>query len=172
MEAELLKTLSSCSGQRHTGSSHLQRTGVGGLTTFQRSLTMQFGGRMSACSDVPFMLPLSWRPGTRHCICQPDRTRAAPSLKEPFICGEDKGQTGPVLGRGCSSGTRFLALRQAIHAGQGTGWAGWRAARCSAARTPHHQPTRTDPRTSTREKPTGPTRDNRLHSETSSKLRW
>lgn len=43
---------------------------------------------MSACSDVPFMLPLSWRPGTRHCICQPDRTRAAPSLKEPFICGE------------------------------------------------------------------------------------
>lgn len=42
---------------------------------------------MSACSDVPFMLALSWRPGTRHCICQPDRTRAAPSLKEPFICG-------------------------------------------------------------------------------------
>lgn len=46
---------------------------------------------MSACSDVPFMLALSWRPGTRHCICQPDRTRAAPSLKEPFIC-EDRGR--------------------------------------------------------------------------------
>lgn len=57
------------------------------LTTFHRSLTMQFGGRMSACSDVPFMLALSWRPGTRHCICQPDRTRAAPSLNEPFIWG-------------------------------------------------------------------------------------
>lgn len=49
---------------------------------------------MSACSDVPFMLPLSWRPGTRHCICQPDRTRAAPSLKEPFICGEEGGAGG------------------------------------------------------------------------------
>ena len=69
----------------------------GGLTTFQRSLTMQLGGRMSTCSLVPFMLPLS--PGTRHCICQLDSTRAAPSLKEPFIWkGEAEGRrstTGP-----------------------------------------------------------------------------
>lgn len=53
-------------------------------TTFHRSLTMQFGGRMSCCSAVPFMLALSCRAGARH--CNPESTLAAPSLNEPFIC--------------------------------------------------------------------------------------
>lgn len=125
----------------------LQRVSVGGLTTFQRSLTMQLGGRMSACSDVAFMLPLSWRAGTRHCICQPDRTRAAPSLKEPLICVEKTG-VRQSLGPG-----PWPSGCQTSHssADQGAGWEGWtgtqRAARCSAARTPHQQPTRTGPRT-------------------------
>lgn len=99
----------------------LQRVSVGGLTTFQRSLTMQLGGRMSACSDVAFMLPLSWRAGTRHCICQPDRTRAAPSLKEPLICVEKTG-VRQSLGPG-----PWPSGCQTSHssADQGAGWEGW-----------------------------------------------
>lgn len=127
------------------------------LTTFQRSLTMQFGGRMSACSDVPFMLPMSWRAGTRHCICQPDRTRAAPSLKEPFICEENR-RVRPSLSwdttGGRSGGTRIQSIQlpeQAIHQlirlQAGRDGQGHRTARCSAATTPH-QPTRAGPRTS------------------------
>lgn len=122
-----------------------ERSNTRGLTTFQRSLTIQFGGRMSACSDVPFMLALSWRPGTRHCICQPDRTRAAPSLKEPFICVENRtvreslfGTENPRTERWYLDPVHHATRTSHSSVDQGTGWdvrtGTQKAARYSAAR--------------------------------------